>query len=110
MAAFALLGVVTAGYMGMRTLGIGPAGTLVARGVINERAPILLAEFKSGDSLLARAATEAFRVDLSQSIVVRLVEPGFVTEALTRMARPSTDRLDVDLASELAVREGIQAV
>ncbi|MEE8176278.1 MAG: hypothetical protein V3T97_06670, partial [Gemmatimonadota bacterium] len=109
-AAFALLGVVTAGYMAMRTFGIGPAGTLVARGLIDERAPILLAEFKSGDSLLARAATEAFRVDLSQSIVVRLVEPGFVTEALTRMARPSTDRLDVDLASELAVREGIQAV
>jgi tetratricopeptide (TPR) repeat protein len=109
-AAFALLGVVTAGYMAMRTLGIGPAGTLVARGVIDERAPILLAEFKSGDSLLARAATEAFRVDLSQSLVVRLVEPGFVTDALTRMARPSTDRLDVELASELAVREGIQAV
>jgi tetratricopeptide (TPR) repeat protein len=109
-AAFALLGVVTAGYMAMRTFGIGPAGTLVARGLIDERAPILLAEFKSGDSLLARAATEAFRVDLSQSMVVRLVEPGFVTEALTRMARPSTDRLDVDLASELAVREGIQAV
>ncbi len=31
--AFALLGVVTAGYMGMRLMGIGPVGTLVAKGV-----------------------------------------------------------------------------
>jgi tetratricopeptide (TPR) repeat protein len=95
--------------MTTRSLGIGPAATLVARGVIDEREPILLADFESTDSLLARAATEAFRVDLSQSSVVRLVEPGFVAGALERMNRPP-GRLDIDLATEVAVREGIQAV
>jgi tetratricopeptide (TPR) repeat protein len=107
---FALLGVLTAGYMTTRSLGIGPAATLVARGVIDEREPILLADFESTDSLLARAATEAFRVDLSQSPVVRLVEPGFVAGALERMDRRPESGLDVDLATEVAVREGIQAV
>jgi tetratricopeptide (TPR) repeat protein len=80
-AAFAFLGVATAGYMTMRTVGIGPAATLVAKGAIDERAVVILADFGSSDSLLARAATEAFRVDLSQSDVVRLAEPsgtGFV--------------------------------
>ena len=108
--AFALLGVLTAVYMTTRSLGIGPAATLVARGVIDERQPILLADFESSDSLLARAATEAFRVDLSQSSVVRLAEPGFVTAALERMDRRPGGGLEVDLATEVAVREGIQAV
>ncbi len=108
--AFALLGVLTAGYMATRSLGIGPAATLVARGMIDGRQPILLADFESTDSLLARAATEAFRVDLSQSSVVRLVEPSFVAGALKRMGRPPGGEIDVDLAKEVAVREGIQAV
>ena len=86
-AAFAFLGVATAGYMTMRTVGIGPAATLVAKGAIDERAVVILADFGSTDSLLARAATEAFRVDLSQSDVVRLAEPSFVAQALRRMER-----------------------
>ena len=109
-AAFTLLGVVTAGWMVTRTLGIGPAATLVAQGLLDERAPILLAEFEAGDSLLSRAATEAFRVDLDQSPIVRLVEPAFVTSALRRMGREPTGRLDLDVTRELAIREGIQAV
>ena len=109
-AAFTLLGLVTAGWMVTRTLGIGPAATLVAQGLLDERAPILLAEFEAGDSLLSRAATEAFRVDLDQSPVVRLVEPAFVTSALRRMGREPTGRLDLDVSRELAIREGIQAV
>ena len=109
-AAFALLGVVTVGYMAMRTLGIGPAGTLVAKGAIDERAVVILADFGSSDSLLARAATEAFRVDLSQSDVVRLAEPSFVAEALRRMERPAGTALDAELAREIAQREGVGAV
>lgn len=109
-AAFALLGVVTAGYMAMRTMGIGPAATLVAKGAIDERAVVILADFGSSDSLLARAATEAFRVDLSQSDVVRLAEPSFVAEALRRMERPAGTTLDAELAREIAQREGVGAV
>jgi tetratricopeptide (TPR) repeat protein len=109
-AAFAFLGVVTAGYMVMRTAGIGPAATLVAKGAIDERAVVILADFGSTDSLLARAATEAFRVDLSQSDVVRLAEPSFVAEALRRMERPASGILSAGLAREIAQREGVGAV
>ncbi|MEE9470453.1 MAG: tetratricopeptide repeat protein [Gemmatimonadota bacterium] len=109
-AAFAFLGVVTAGYMTMRTVGIGPAATLVAKGAIDERAVVILADFGSSDPLLARAATEAFRVDLSQSDVVRLAEPSFVARALRRMERPANGVLDAELAREIAQREGVGAV
>jgi tetratricopeptide (TPR) repeat protein len=109
-AAFAFLGVATAGYMTMRTVGIGPAATLVAKGAIDERAVVILADFGSSDSLLARAATEAFRVDLSQSDVVRLAEPSFVAQALRRMERPANGILGAELAREIAQREGVGAV
>jgi tetratricopeptide (TPR) repeat protein len=109
-AAFAFLGVATAGYMAMRTAGIGPAATLVAKGAIDERAVVILADFGSTDSLLARAATEAFRVDLSQSDAVRLAEPSFVAQALRRMERPANGVLGAELAREIAQREGVGAV
>jgi tetratricopeptide (TPR) repeat protein len=111
-AAFTLLGIVTAVWMVTRTLGIGPAATLVARGVLDERDRVIVAEFTSetGDSLLARAATEALRVDLSQSTAVMVVEPRYVTEVLRRMERDPSERLSAEIASEVAIREGIKAV
>jgi tetratricopeptide (TPR) repeat protein len=111
-AAFALLGVGTAAYMSMRTLGIGPVGSLVASGVLQERERVVLANFASRtqDSLLAGAVTEALRVDLSQSRLVRLTEPAYLKEALARMQRRPDSRLDLELARELAIREGIRAV
>jgi eukaryotic-like serine/threonine-protein kinase len=109
-AAFALLGAFTAAWLGMRALGIGPAGSLIAKGVLDERGVVLLADFSSPDSTLARAATEALRVDLSQSPSVRLAEPAVVSEALARMERDPGSRLDESTARELAVREGIPAV
>ncbi len=110
--AFALLGLVTFGYMMMRTLGIGPAGTLVAKGVIEEGERVVLADFDNAtpDSLLGEVVTEAFRVDLAQSPVVSLAEPSYVSGVLARMERPPDSRLDLELAREVAVREGIRAV
>ncbi|MFO7586623.1 MAG: hypothetical protein R6X22_00980 [Gemmatimonadota bacterium] len=108
--AFLFLAVVTVGWMAMRAAGIGPAGSLVARGVLDERAPVIVSDFSAPDSLLARAATEAFRVDLSQSPAVQVLEPSFLAEALGRMQVPRDARLDAKLARELAVREGIPAV
>ena len=107
--AFALLGLTAAGWMVTRTMGIGPAATLVARGVLDSRAPIVLAEFESDDEVLARAATEAFRVDLSQSPNVKLAEPGEVAAALGRMARDPQQAIDISTAREIAEREGMQA-
>jgi tetratricopeptide (TPR) repeat protein len=111
-AALALVGALSVGYMATRTLGVGPAATLVARGVLEDRATIILAEFDSrtGDSLLARAATEAFRIDLSQSDAVRIAEPAFVANAMRRMERGTGAELDYATARELAQREGVAAI
>jgi tetratricopeptide (TPR) repeat protein len=112
LASLALLGLLTIGYMVTRTLGVGPAATLVARGVLEERATIILAEFDSrtGDSLLARAATEAFRIDLSQSDAIRVAEPAFIARALRRMERSPNAEVNYELAREIAQREGIVAI
>ena len=108
--AFLFLVAVTIAWIVMRQAGIGPAGSLVARGVIDDRAPVIVADFSAQDSLLARAATEAFRVDLSQSPNVQVLEPAFLVEALGRMEVSRDEPLSAELARELAVREGIPAV
>jgi tetratricopeptide (TPR) repeat protein len=98
--------------MAMRALGIGPVGTLMAAGVLEERDRIVLAGFidHTSDSALGMAVTQAMRVDLDQSPVVRLVSPGEMAEALQRMGRSPTAHLPPPVAQELALREGIKAV
>ncbi|MEJ2343248.1 MAG: tetratricopeptide repeat protein, partial [Gemmatimonadales bacterium] len=86
------------------------AGTLIARGRLDDRASVLLADFEARDSVLAGTATELFRVDLSQSPNVRLVGSTEVAAALERMARSPATPLDAELAREIAQREGVQAV
>jgi tetratricopeptide (TPR) repeat protein len=110
--AFLLLFVVTAGFMYMRSNGIGPAGTLVARGVIDERSPILVADFEAsdGDAELARAMTEAFKIDFSQTKVVRLLEPARIADALRRMELDPSTPMSIDVARRVARREGIPAI
>jgi tetratricopeptide (TPR) repeat protein len=111
-AAFVLLGVITGVWMVMRVTGVGPAGTLVAKGVLDERDRIVLADFGSSaaDATLATTVTEALRVDLARAQVVRLADPSQVASALQRMGRPDADVLDEALARELAQREGLKAV
>ena len=110
--AFGTLTVVTGAYMAMRTLGVGPAGTLVASGAIDTQARIVLADFQdhTGDSTLGPAITEAIRVDLSQSKVVRLLSASEVAAALDRMRRNPATGLGPQTAREMAVREGAGAV
>jgi eukaryotic-like serine/threonine-protein kinase len=110
--AFAGLALVAAAYMAMRLMGIGPVGTLVASGVLKDREPLVLADFenRSADSTLGPSLTEAFRVDLSQSPTVRLLDASSIGDALGRMERPAGAPLGGTLARELAEREGIKAV
>jgi tetratricopeptide (TPR) repeat protein len=108
--AFVLLAVVTSGFMYMRNSGIGPVGSLVASGLLEETAEIVVADFVGDDASMARAATQAFRVDLSQSELVKLVEPATLDEALARMELPEDQELTAAVARELAVREGYPAV
>ncbi len=109
---FAVWGMVVSGYMAMRAFGIGPVGSLVAAGVLDERERVIVADFENNtnDPLLGEATTEAFRIDLSQSTIVTVVDPAYVAQVLTRMQRTSGEELGVDLAREVAIREGIKAV
>lgn len=110
--AFALLAVLAGVWLVMRSTGVGPAGTLVAKGVLDERDRIVLADFGSGatDATLASTVTEALRVDLARAQVVRITDPASVSAGLRRMGRTENDALDETLARELAQREGIKAV
>src|SRR5256884_4178143 len=109
---FGLLALVTATHAAMRQLGIGPVGTLVASGVLAQRDRLVLADFenRTADSTLGPSLTEALRVDLAQSGVIRLLDPAAVGQALTRMGRAPGTPLDPTLARELAQREGAKAV
>jgi tetratricopeptide (TPR) repeat protein len=110
--AFGFLGAAAVGYTGMRTLGIGPLGTLEARGLIDQREPILLADFAThgADDLLGRTVTEALRIDLLQSSTLQLAEPRALADALQRMGRQPDSVIPEGTALELAEREGIKAV
>jgi tetratricopeptide (TPR) repeat protein len=109
---FALLGAGTAGHLGARALGVGSLGTVWARGLLPEDVELVLAELEdhAGDPPLARAATEALRVHLSQSPSIRLTSAARVREGLERMAAPAGVALDLATGRELAVREGLPAV
>ena len=88
------------------------AESLVSAGSLATKDRVVVAEFAnlSGDSLLAAAITEAFRVDLSQSPIVRVLSGRQVSGALQRMERAPDTPLDDALARELAEREGAKAI
>jgi tRNA A-37 threonylcarbamoyl transferase component Bud32/tetratricopeptide (TPR) repeat protein len=109
LSAFALL---VAGFLVLRTLGIGPSGSLLASGKLTAQDRVLVAAFDASarDSALGEVVSEAVRTNLAQSQAVRVVPTSSLVAALERMQRPATSRVDVDLARQLAVREGIKAV
>ena len=110
--AFALLGVAVTAYTVTRVLGIGPVGSLVAAGKLDPQERIILADFDNltDDASLGVVVTEAFRIDLAQSPLVRLAEPQYVSRVLARMEREPDSELNLELAREVAVREGLKAI
>jgi serine/threonine-protein kinase len=106
------LGLLAAVWIALRSLGIGPVGTLIAKGRLAEREPILVAEFvdRTRDSLLGRMVTEALRVDLAGSKSLSVVSPDYVKQILRLMSRPPSSVVDAELAREVAQRGGIKAV
>jgi tetratricopeptide (TPR) repeat protein len=110
--AFGGLALSAAVYMAMRLLGIGSVGTLVAKGALKAREPILLADFenRSPDTTLGPTLTEAFRVDLSQSPTVKLLDPQQVADGLKRMQRAAGTPVIAAVARELAQRSGAKAI
>jgi tetratricopeptide (TPR) repeat protein/tRNA A-37 threonylcarbamoyl transferase component Bud32/TolB-like protein len=110
--AFGALALVVVGYIVMRLAGIGPVGTLLASGKLAASDRIVVADFenRTSDSTLGTSVTEAFRIDLAQSPVVRVVPAATINEALTRMGRKAGGRFDATTAREVAVRENAKAV
>ncbi|HJS48282.1 MAG TPA: protein kinase, partial [Gemmatimonadales bacterium] len=110
--AFAALALVTGAYMAARSFGIGGVGTLMATGALDARDPMVLADFtnRTTDSALGVSVTDALRVDLSQSPVIRLLDAREVHAGLERMQRDPDAALDAELARELAQRENAKAV
>jgi tetratricopeptide (TPR) repeat protein len=109
--AFVALTLVAGVYMGMRLMGIGPVGTLVASGVLESHERLILAEFDNAtsDSTIGETVTELLRIDLAQSPVISVMEAGQVSDVLERMELGSDARLTAELAAEVAAREGIKA-
>jgi eukaryotic-like serine/threonine-protein kinase len=110
--AFAALGIVTVAYTTMRVLGIGPVGTLVASGRLSARDRLVVADFenRTADSSLGASVTEAFRIDLAQTPLVRILSSGEVGDALGRMRRDPATPVTPALAREIATREGAKGV
>ena len=109
-AAFFVLATTAGGYVGLRGAGVGPFGTLLTRGDINEREPILLASFTAPDSGLSAVVREALRVDLEASTTVRLLTQPETEAALARMQLEANTRVDGRLAMELAERASVRVV
>jgi tetratricopeptide (TPR) repeat protein len=85
--------------------------SLLSTQALAKRDRILVADFtdRTGDTTLTAAVTEAFRIDLTQSPVVRVLTPRQVRTSLELMQRPSSVVLDDTLAREVALREGVKA-
>ncbi|HTC24669.1 MAG TPA: protein kinase, partial [Gemmatimonadales bacterium] len=111
LAVAAIIAGLGAGALLLRVAGVLPGGSLVERGVLKDREPILVAEFRSPpvDSALGGAITEAFRIDLAQSPKLTVIQPEYVQQVLTRMQRDPRARLEPELAREIAIRDGIKA-
>jgi len=110
--ALGLVVLLGAGFLVSRKLGVGPGSTLMSAGVLAAQDRIILVEFenRTSDSTLGASVTEALRIDLGQSNVMRLVETADLQAALQRMGKPATTRVDQALASDVARREGIKAI
>ena len=110
--ALATFVLIVSGYMGMRALGIGPPASLLAAGKLVERDRLLVGDFQigGGDSSLARVITEAVRTGLAESPLFTVLQPPTIAAALRRMQRAPTSWVSLELAREIAQREGAKAV
>jgi tetratricopeptide (TPR) repeat protein len=101
-----------AGYMVLRMLGIGPAGSLLASGKLSASDKVLVSRFDAPgpDSSLGSTIAEAVRTNLSQSPTLHVMQTSAIVAALEQMQRPDTTRMDLATAREIAQRTGAKAV
>ena len=108
-AAVAVLALST--YVAVRAVREPADPTLLESGRMRPRDRVLVADFhnRTRDTLLGGAVTEALRVDLGQSRVVRVMSAQQVQSALRRMDRAADGALADSLVREVALREGATA-
>ncbi len=112
MLAFGGFVAVVAAFMLLRSLGVGPAASLLAAGRLSARERLLVTDFAvtKGDSTLGGVVSEAIRASLAQSNAVTLMAPAAVAGALQRMQIAPGSRIDLALARDVAQREGAKAI
>jgi len=110
--ASALLVTSVVSYLTMWALGIGPVGSLVAQGLIDRGDAVLVAEFdnRTDDAALGGVVTDAFRTDLSESVLLSLPGQPVIAQALERMGLDPTTPVTSVIAPALAASEGFKAV
>jgi eukaryotic-like serine/threonine-protein kinase len=103
---------IIAGFMTLRALGIGPAGSLLAAGKLSANDDVVVAAFDSpgADSSLGSTIAEAVKTNLSQSHAVHVMQTASVVAVLEQMKRPDTARIDLATARDIAQRSGAKAV
>lgn len=96
----------------LKSAGIGPFATLITDGTLSRQDAVIVAEFdnQTSDATLGITVTEAFKIDLSQSSAIRLLDRSQVISGLERMQEDPESSLTRDLALRLAEREGIKAI
>jgi eukaryotic-like serine/threonine-protein kinase len=112
MYAFGAFIALVAAFMTMRALGIGPFGSLIAAGQFSARDRVIITDFSvsNGDSALGRVVGDAIRAGLTDSRVFNLVTPADIGAALQRMQQPPSARVNLALARQIALREGVKAI
>jgi len=77
-----------------------------------ERDWLLIADLENltGDEVFDRSLATALDVGIAQSQYVNVFPESRVRDALARMQRPANTRIDENVASEIAVREGVKGV
>ncbi|MDX1741505.1 MAG: tetratricopeptide repeat protein, partial [Rhodothermales bacterium] len=110
--ASATLVVIVLVAMGLRSAGVGPFATLITAGAIDREDTFIIADFNNRTTIegLGDTVTEAFRIDLSRSDVVNLLDRSAIQATLEQMQLSADTAVTQSIASEVAVRRGAAAV
>ena len=111
-AAFSLLGVLVGAYFLSWSLGIGPVGSLLAAGDLEEGDWLVVADFDApaDDPALGATVSDLLRIDFAEHPAVRVADRTELRPTLERMQADPDGVLTAELAREVALREGMTAV
>ena len=111
-ASLALLVTSVVAYLAMWALGIGPLGSLLARGVIAEGDRVLVTEFenRTDQVVLGAALTETLSSGLAESRLVEVVGHRDIASQVARMTEDAPGSPSAGVAGRVAAEEGIRAL